>query len=90
MATVTGGLLSLGIALVGLVLGIALLIAVCRIALHHPGGYRHLLGVGVAILVVALWESGELGTVVREAASYLTVATRTASPPPLVPPPGQR
>jgi len=79
------------VAIVGLVLGIALLIALCRIALHHPGGYGQLVGVGVAVLVVALWESGDLGTVVREAASYLTAATRTASPPPLVPTPsGQR
>lgn len=75
------GLLSglLGISVLGAEIAVAagLLTALVRVALGRDGAYTHLIGVGVAVLIIVLWQRGELGELVHSAARMLTTAARS-------------
>ena len=71
------GLLGICLLLAETVIAFDLLVALARVALGRPGAYAQLLGVAVAILVVMLWQRGELGDVVQSAASMFTSAARS-------------
>jgi hypothetical protein len=76
MTGVIGGLLSLCLVVAETVIAIGLLVALARVALGHRRGYAQLVGVGVALLIVVLWQQGELGQVVHDAAGLFTTAAR--------------
>jgi hypothetical protein len=76
MNGVISGILSLCLVLAETVIAIGLLIALARVALGHRRAYAQLVGVGVALLVVVLWQQGELGQVVHDAAGLVTTASR--------------
>ena len=56
----------IGLLVLNLVIVFGILFALGKIALGHRDGWAHLIGVGIVILVVGLWESGQLWTAVRE------------------------
>jgi hypothetical protein len=76
MGAVISGLLSLCLVIAETVIAIGLLIALVRVALGHRRAYAQLVGVGVALVVVVLWQQGELGQVVHDAAGFVTTAAR--------------
>jgi hypothetical protein len=70
------GLLSLCLVVAETVIAIGLLVALARVALGHRRAYAQLVGVGIALLVVVLWQEGQLGAVVHDAAGIVTTAAR--------------
>ncbi len=74
MSTAVGTVLALALLVVKFVVVAGLLYALARVALGHEAARRHLLWAAAALLVVSLWESGELGrlvhSVVAEATSH--------------------
>ena len=86
------GVLSVCLVIAETVIAIGLLVALARVALGHRRAYAQLVGVGVALLVVVLWQRGELGEVIQGAAGMVTSAARSQSPglPWSTPTPGAR
>ena len=80
MAHLITGFMNLCLTLAEIVVAIGLLVALCGVALGHRRAYTQLVGVGLALLVLLLWERGELGVVVQGAASYLTSAASAPGP----------
>ena len=80
MERVLTGFLNLCLTFAEIVVAIGLLVAICRVSLGHRRAYAQLVGVGIAVLVLVLWERGQLGSVVQGAASYLTSAASGPGP----------
>jgi hypothetical protein len=80
MARVATGLLNLCLTVAEIIVAIGLLTALCRVALGHRRAYAQLVGVGFAVLVLVLWERGQLGAIVQGAASYLTSTAAAPGP----------
>jgi hypothetical protein len=74
MSGVVGTVLALALLVVKAVVVAGLLIALARVALGHEGARRHLVWAAAALVVVSLWEAGDLErlvhTVVAEARAH--------------------
>ena len=70
MTNLIGGLLSLGLFILNVVLVIGLMVALGRVALGHREGYRHVFGVLVAMVIVVLLASGDFPAIVHDIAQY--------------------
>jgi hypothetical protein len=65
VSALLGSLLAVALLLVKFVVVAGLLLALMRVAIGHEGARRHLVWAAAALVVVSLWESGELGQLVH-------------------------
>jgi hypothetical protein len=65
VSAAVGTVLALALLVVKVVVVAGLLFALARVALGHEGARHHLAWAAVALLVVSLWEAGELEQIVR-------------------------
>jgi hypothetical protein len=65
VSAAAGVVLALALLVVKVVVVAGLLFALARVALGHEGARQHLAWAAVALLVVSLWEAGELERIVR-------------------------
>jgi hypothetical protein len=77
VSAAVGTVLALALLLVKFVVVAGLLYALARVALGHEGARHHLVWAAVALVVVSLWEAGELEQIVRSVVTE--VSARHAS-----------
>jgi hypothetical protein len=72
MSAILGALLATGLLVVKFVVVVGLLYALARVAIGHEAARRHLMWAAAALLVVSLWETGELGQLVHSVVAEVT------------------
>jgi hypothetical protein len=72
MSAILGSLLATALLVVKFVVVGGLLYALARVALGHEAARQHLLWAAAALLVVSLWETGELGQLVHSVVAEVT------------------
>jgi hypothetical protein len=72
VTVVMGSLLATALLVVKFIVVAGLLFALARVALGHEAGRRHLVWAAIALLVVSLWEAGELGRLVNSVVAEVT------------------
>jgi hypothetical protein len=72
VTAVMGSLLATALLVVKFIVVAGLLFALARVALGHEAGRRHLVWAAIALLVVSLWEAGELGRLVHSVVAEVT------------------
>jgi hypothetical protein len=82
MSSIFDKLMAIGLVILQVVLVCGLLHALARIALGHREGYVHLIGLAVAVLVLGLWQSGDLLRGIHELVTSPAPAIPITTPAP--------
>jgi len=75
VSSLANTLSGIGYVILQVVIVIGVIYALARISLGHRDGYTHLIGLGVVLLLLQFWESGQLVAAIHELVTYSPPAT---------------